>query len=497
MMSILKTNMWYVIFLIVAKGGLSMTTSNIKTIEHGHLAHSHQYDKKVLLTGATGYIGGLLLKRLLSLGYAPRCLVRTPENLMRRLENSKIEVVKGDLLDPKSIEQGLDGIHSAYYLVHSMGAGIQYSQLDKQAAEQFGQAAKRAGLQKIIYLGGLGSGPNLSKHLASRQEVGKILRESGVVTIEFRAGVVIGAGSLSFEMVRALVERLPVMVTPKWVRTPTQPIFVDDVLKYLQLALEQDFTQSQIFEIGCEHPSSYLDFMKEYSRQRGLRRIYIPVPVLTPKLSSLWLKLVTPLYAKVGRALIEGVRNPTIVSDQSARSAFAVRPVSMSQAISKAQKSSPLYKTETRMQAVSCRPEQAFDPIQRIGGVTGWYYLNWLWRLRAFLDRLIGGCGMRQGRPDPIEMSVGDRIDFWRVEEYVPKKLLRLEAEMKLPGKARLEFEVIPSKSGSLIKLTALFDPKGVFGRFYWYFVLPLHKLVFRGMLKRIAACAEVDQPDP
>lgn len=288
-------------------------------------------DPRILVTGATGYVGRLLLKRLSAAGKAVRAMARRPESLA-----DQDQVVYGDVLMPDSLAKALKEIEVAYYLVHSMGAGRRYAERDREGASNFARAAREAGVRKIIYLGGLGSGDSLSKHLNSRQEVGRILKESGVPTVEFRAAVVIGAGSLSFEMVRALVNRLPVMVTPRWVRTPTQPIAADDLIDYLVAALEKDSPKEGVFEIGGADRTSYLGIMKEYARQRGLKRAFIPVPVLTPALSSLWLKLVTPLHARVGRELIEGVRNPTVVENPAALEAFPVRPMGIRAALARA-----------------------------------------------------------------------------------------------------------------------------------------------------------------
>jgi uncharacterized protein YbjT (DUF2867 family) len=288
-------------------------------------------ETRILVTGATGYVGRLLLKRLSAAGQPVRAMARRPEVIA-----DQAQVVYGDVLVPDSLSEALEGIGVAYYLVHAMGAGRRYTERDREGASNFARAAREAGVGKIVYLGGLGSGDSLSKHLESRQEVGRILKESGVPTLEFRAAVVIGAGSLSFEMVRALVNRLPVMVTPRWVRTPTQPIAADDLLDYLVAALDEKSPQEGVFEIGGADRTSYLGIMKEYARQRGLKRAFIRVPVLTPSLSSLWLKLVTPLHARVGRELIEGVRNPTVVEDHSALEAFPIRPMGIRAALARA-----------------------------------------------------------------------------------------------------------------------------------------------------------------
>jgi len=358
------------------------------------------------------------------------------------------------------------------------------------AAQNFANAAREAGVQRIIYLGGLGrSSGQLSMHLRSRQEVGEILRSAGVPVIEFRASVVIGSGSLSFEMIRALVERLPVMIAPRWVSVDAQPIAIADLLAYLLAALDHPIDASEIFEIGGSDRVSYGGLMREYARQRGLKRLVISVPFLTPRLSSLWLGLVTPLYVRVGRKLIDSIRHSTIVEDPRALTEFGIRPGGFSEAIAAAIHADNKHlTTDLRIFHVSATPEEAFTPVRRIGGARGWYYANWLWQLRGWMDRLAGGVGMGRGRRDPDLLCVGDLVDCWRVEAIEPDHLLRLVAEMKLPGRARLEFEVTGDSTGSVIRQTASFDPSGLLGRAYWYSVLPFHYFVFRGMLQGIAA---------
>lgn len=480
----------------------------------------------ILLTGTTGYVGGRLLKNLESAGHRLRCLARRPDALRARVV-AETEVVAGDLLDPASLEAALQGVHTAYYLVHSMGTGGDFEDEDRLAARNFSEAARAAGVKQIIYLGGLGGlgGPGglgesdeaLSPHLRSRHEVGRILREAGVPVIEFRASIIIGSGSLSFEMIRALTERLPVMVAPRWVTTPAQPIAVEDVLAYLIEALELPPGQSRIFEIGGTDQASYGEIMQEYARQRGLRRTIIPVPVLTPRLSSLWLGLITPVYARIGRKLVESLRHPTVMKDRSALEVFSVRPRGIREAMARALHNEDREYAETRwsdalssgsrpaswggvrfgsrlvdsrVAQVRCAPALAFEPIRRIGGQTGWYYGDWLWRIRGFLDLLAGGVGLRRGRRDPDWLHPGETLDFWRVEAFEPDRLLRLAAEMKLPGRAWLEFEVEAGPSGSTIRQTASFDPVGLAGLIYWYTLYPLHQLVFAGMLRRIKARA-------
>lgn len=468
----------------------------------------------MLLTGATGYVGGRLLSALEARGERIRCLARRPEVLRPRVA-ATTGIVAGDITDPGALTLALEGVHTAFYLVHAMDAHGDFARRDREAAAGFGSAARAAGVRRIIYLGGLGRGPGLSEHLASRQEVGRVLAESGVPTIELRASIVIGSGSLSFEMVRALVERLPVMVTPRWVSTRAQPIAIEDVIAYLVAALDAPAEVTGVFEIGGADVVSYREIMREYARQRGLRRWLIPVPVLTPRLSSRWLRLITPLQANVGRALIDGVRNETVVADDRARRQFSVRPIGFAGAIARALRNEDHAFAETRWcdalgdrpaaahapagtrivdsraVDVACGPEQAFGPIRRIGGDAGWYFGTGLWRMRGWLDLMIGGPGLRRGRRDPEALRVGDALDFWRVEAFEPPGVLRLAAEMRLPGRAWLQFEVEPTATGARIRQTAIFDPLGLAGLLYWYALHPIHRLIFAGMLRGIAAAAE------
>jgi uncharacterized protein YbjT (DUF2867 family) len=465
-----------------------------------------------LLTGATGYVGGRLLVALERAGVSVRCLARKPEYLRGRVADGT-EVVLGDVLDRASLAAAMRGVGTAYYLVHSMDDDGDFEELEQRAARVFGQAAREAGVERIIYLGGLGSGDDLSAHLASRQEVGRVLSQSGVPTLELRASIIIGSGSLSFEMIRALVQKLPVMTTPGWVRVLAQPIAIEDVVAYLIEARTVPLERSRVLEIGGADVVSYGDIMREYARQRGLWRIMIPVPVLTPAISSLWLGLVTPLYARVGRKLIEGVRNPTVVEDPSAANVFSVRPRGMSEAISRALANEDRRFASTRWSdadfangqharrgqrygrrivdsqslRVGRSAREVFEPVRRIGGDVGWYYGDALWRIRGFLDRLAGGPGLRRGRRDPADLRPGDALDFWRVEAYEPGQLLTLRSEMKLPGRAWLQFEVEPDGGESILTQTAVFDPVGLTGLLYWYCLLPIHALMFRRMLRNVA----------
>lgn len=469
---------------------------------------------RILVTGSTGYVGGRLIDAFERRGVRVRAMARRPEALRARVAPDT-EVVAGDALDRASLGRALAGIETAYYLVHSMGATGGFAELDRQAAANFSIAARGAGVKRIIFLGGLGDPvDNLSAHLQSRHETGEVLRESGVPVVELRASIIIGWGSLSFDMVRALVERLPVMVCPRWVDIKAQPIAIDDVIAYLVASADLPSGADGVYEIGGPDVVSYGDIMREYARQRGLRRLLIPVPLLTPRLSSLWLGLVTPLYARVGRKLIDSLRNETIVRSKRALQVFHVRPRGLEEAIARAIRAAdspagasrwsdarsaggvpPVDPVATgralvdrREAVVPASAAAAFAPIRRIGGERGWYCANGLWRLRGWMDLMAGGVGMRRGRRDPESCAVGDALDFWRVKAYQPDRLLLLEAEMKVPGRAWLQFDVEPLGADRVrIVQTARFEPSGAFGRVYWYALLPVHVLIFSGMLRGIA----------
>lgn len=473
-------------------------------------------ERSILVTGATGYIGGRLVRILIESGHRVRCLARKPEILRARF-GDRVEVVQGDVMNKASLEKALSGIETAFYLVHSMGEGDDFEALEKTGATNFGEAARDSSLQKIIYLGGLGAGRDLSPHLRSRHEVGRLLNRVGTPVLEFRASIIVGSGSLSFEMIRALVERLPVMITPRWVSTKAQPLAISDLLMYLVQAIDIPVESHSIYEIGGADQVSYGDLMREYARQRGLHRLTVPVPVLSPRLSSLWLGLVTPLYVRTGRKLIDSLRHATIVLNHDAEKVFTIHPRGVRKAIADALKNEDKELAETRWSdslsaagpirgfggrrvgnrlvdrrtaTVQATSRQAFRPIREIGGEKGWYYADWLWRVRGFLDLLVGGVGMRRGRRSPTSLAVGDVIDWWRVETYEDNSRLQLAAEMRLPGRAWLEFTVEENGGSCRIQQTAIFDPIGLPGVLYWYGVYPLHALVFRGMLAGIARAA-------
>ncbi|MDE2795948.1 MAG: SDR family oxidoreductase [Gemmatimonadota bacterium] len=487
------------------------------------MAQAGKHPRIILVTGASGYVGGRLVPALEARGERVRCLARTPAYLAGRFSPST-EIVEGDVLDPGSLQPALDGIHTAYYLVHSMGSREAFEERDRAGALNFARAARRCGVRRIIYLGGLGGDGHLSPHLASRQEVGAVLASGGPPTVEFRASIIIGSGSLSFELIRGLVNRLPVMLTPRWVRAEAQPIAIGDVIAYLLYGLDLEADGNEVFEIGGPQRVTYGELMREYARRMGVRRLMIPVPFLSPRLSSLWLGLVTPLYARVGRKLIDSLRNDTVVRDRRALERLPVRPLAVRPAIERAlaEEDRELARTRwsdavsssgnrpswggrrfgsrliDRQQALTAvEPVRAFAPIQRIGGRNGWHYGTWLWAVRGMIDLLVGGVGMRRGRRHPVELRVGDPLDFWRVEALETGRLLRLRAEMKVPGRAWLQFEVEPEGGGSRITQTAVFDPAGVAGLAYWYGLYPLHWLIFRGMLRGIVRAGVTEPPVP
>jgi uncharacterized protein YbjT (DUF2867 family)/uncharacterized protein YndB with AHSA1/START domain len=474
--------------------------------------------KPVLVTGATGYIGGRLVPRLLEAGHRVRCLAREPRKLDDRpwSGDARVEVVAGDTSDIASLRRALEGCGPAFYLVHSMvAAGHEYAERDRGMAQVFARAAEDTGLERIVYLGGLGElGAGLSEHLASRREVEELLASGRTPVTVLRAAMIIGSGSASFEILRYLVERLPVMVTPRWVSTESQPIGVRNVLRYLVDCLEVPATAGRTLDIGGPDVLSYRELMRIMAEERGLRRRYvIPVPVLTPRLSSLWIHLVTPLSHRIARPLAEGLRNRVVCRSDEARRLMPQELLTVREAIRAAldhlahedvpttwSMAGPLpgdpdwaggtVFTDRRSLLVEAPPEAVWRAVVRIGGGHGWYAADWLWRLRGAMDGLVGGPGLRRGRRDPDEVGYGEALDFWRVTGLEKGRRLSLRAEMKLPGEALLEFTVEPEASGTRLTQTARFRPRGLAGLAYWYAVLPLHAFVFRGMLEGIRSAA-------
>ena len=483
-------------------------------------------DRLILVTGATGYIGGRLVPRLLELGYGVRCLVRDPAPLQGYFWRSAVEIVVGDVLQPDTLVPTMHGVSAAYYLVHSMSSGSDFHQRDLTAANNFGTAARAAGVERIIYLGGLAEPTsNLSEHLRSRLQTGDNLRTAGVPITEFRAGVIVGSGSISFEMIRYLTERVPAMICPRWVYTPCQPIGIWEVLEYLATALAVPESSGRIIEIGGSEIISYGEMMMIYAEVRGLKRWMVPVPVLTPRLSSYWVNLVTPIPAAIARPLIEGLRTESTVHDPIARQLFPpIQPVDYRTAVERALAQlqpgnieiteinafstsqshvPPVTMTfhqgmilEHHQRVVPASPEAVYQIFMRLGGKRGWFNLNWVWEMRGFLDRMVGGVGFRRGRRDPDELQVGDALDFWRVETLEPERLLRLRAEMKIPGKAWLQWQVTPQEEEkTVLSQTTFFAPKGLTGWLYWYVSYPLHRLIFRKLIDQIANQAVSPKP--
>src|ERR1035437_1480464 len=473
---------------------------------------------KILVTGATGYVGGRLVPRLLTIGHQIVCLARDPSHISGR-GWERVDVRRGDALDGGSLLPAMEGVDVAYYLIHSMTQGEgKFEDRDRMAAEHFGMAASAAGVHRIIYLGGLGKADEaLSPHLASRHEVGRILRSSGVPVREFRAAVIVGSGSISFEIIRYLIEGLPMMFTPRWMETRCQPIAIANVLDYLTLALQEPGSVGRTLEIGGPDVLSYREMMLGYASARKLRRLLVPLPVLTPRLSSLFLHMITPIPAPISRALIEGMRNEVVVHDHSAEELFAVALIPYHEAVQRALQriqsgavetywtgartglqpgvtlkvTEGMILDERRVESAASAAE-LFATFSGIGGERGWFYGDWGWKLRGAMDRLVGGVGLRRGRRNPDELRPGDALDFWRVETVDPGRLVRLRAEMKVPGRAWLQFEAsnMPG-GGALLVQTAFFEPYGFLGLVYWYLLHPIHELFFSGMSRAIARRAE------
>ena len=473
---------------------------------------------KIAVAGATGYIGSRLVPQLLDAGHEVVCLARTPDKLNDRAWRNAVELRRCDVLDAEQVDSALEGIDVAYYLVHSMGTKGDFAAADRTAAANFADGAERNRLRRIIYLGGLGSGDELSSHLDSRQEVGAVLSAGPIPVTELRAAIVIGSGSVSFEMLRYLTEVLPIMTTPRWVETKCQPIAIRDVLTHLVTSLD-DRPGSHVYEIGGPDVVSYREMMQLYAEVSRLRRrIIVPVPVLSPRLSSLWIGLVTPLPVGVARPLVDSLRNEVTVRADRVRR-LPGEPMSLREAIGRALDHDDRLETPSRWSDASSSPARPFagDPewaggtllvdrrtvetsasrenlfwaFSRIGGSVGYYTYNWAWRLRGLLDTLVSGVGLRRGRRHPEEVRLHDTVDFWRVSALMPGEYLQLSAEMRLPGEAWLEWRVIENGARRRLEQTAYFRPRGLAGRLYWYAMLPLHNIIFERMVRRIAQEAE------
>lgn len=446
---------------------------------------------RILVTGASGYVGSQLAERLFLAGHEVTCMVRNQSAVPLR-SCTYTRIVEADVLCAETLPPALANIDVAYYLIHSMsGREAGFDQRDRQAAFNFASAAKKAGVQRVIYLGGLAAaGTNVSLHLQSRHNTGEVLRKHGPPLIEFRAGIIVGNGSISFEIIRCLTERLPVMICPRWVMTQTQPIAIEDVLAYLVAALQVDGDVGKPIEIGGATVETYRSMMLGYARRRGLKRWLLRVPVLTPRLSSYWLDLVTPFPPAVSRPLIEGLKSECICTSTLALELFpAIRPISYDSAVERALgRSAPdlrlpapslRFHQVLRAQGVICDlrellldafPEQVFSVLENLGGEHGWLCFNPLWQLRGWMDVVVGGVGNSRGRSRPAGMQVGDVVDFWRVQRVEAPLALLLQAEMKLPGAAWLQFELRPDRSGhTLLRCCAWFQPKGLAGEIYWY----------------------------
>lgn len=478
--------------------------------------------RRVAVAGATGYVGTRVVPRLLEAGWSVTCLVRSPQKLAGRpwADDPNVAIVEADLDDERALATHLQGCEALLYLVHSMlgGAGS-YADRDRAMAATVAHAAATAGLSRIVYLGGLGdeSLGDLSEHLASRREVERVLAEGPVPVTVFRAAMIIGAGSSSFEILRFITERLPVMVTPLWVQTRVQPVAIDDVLTYLVASLDAPQTAGEILEIGGPDVLTYTELIQLMARSRGLppRRL-IQVPVLTPRLSAWWLYFVTPIDWHLARALAEGLRNPVVVQDHRVDRLLPHPCLATGDAIARALReveqgvvdshwssagivpgdadwAGGTSRLDERTRVIDAPPSAVFAAVRRVGGNAGWYRWQTLWRIRGWLDRLAGGPGLSRGRRDPDEAYVGEVIDFWRVASIEPDRHFALRAEMRAPGEALLEFHLDPLDAGTRTKLTlsARYMPKGLIGLMYWYAVAPFHALVFPGLLEGIATQAE------
>ena len=478
--------------------------------------------KLILVTGATGYVGGRLVPRLLEAGYRVRVLVRDAARLQGRSWLKSVEVVSGDALFPETLVTALKDVSIAYYLIHGKQGGRLNADRDLQLARNFANAAGEVRLERIIYLGELVDPTSeLSPYLRARHETGDILRYSSVPVTQFRAGMIVGSGSALFEMIRYLTEREPVLVCPAWFFSEAQPIAIRDVLSYLIATLETTESSGKMIEIGGPTRLTYADMLRGYARERHLKRILVHLPFHTPRLSAYWVHMVTPIHWRVVLPLIEGLRARLIVRDEAARRLFPqIKPIDFQTAVHLAlgriQRDNvetswsdalvtvagdvkPYTFTveegmfiETRQMLLDLKPETVFRSYAGIGGERGWLYMDWAWGMRGWLDKAVGGVGIRRGRRHPDDVRTGEALDFWRVEEVEPNRLLRLRAEMKLPGKAWLEFKSEQQPDKTLFTVTAYFAPRGLFGFLYWYAMWLPHRFIFDGLTRRLASRARV-----
>jgi uncharacterized protein YbjT (DUF2867 family) len=476
----------------------------------------------ILVTGATGYVGGRLVPRLLDAGYRVRCLVRDPGRLQGRPWLKRVEVVSGDALSKGPLLDAMQGVSAAYYLIHGKQGGKTSANRDLEVARNFAEAARDANVERIIYLGELvDPTSDLSPYLRARHETGYILRYSSVPVTEFRAGMIVGSGSALFEMIRYLTEREPVLVCPAWFFSEAQPIAIRDVLSYLIEALRVPESTGRMIEIGGPTRLTYADMMLEYAQERGLKRRLIRTPFYAPRLSAYWVHMVTPIHWRVVLPLIEGLRARLIVRDGTAKDLFPqIKPINFHTAVHLALGRILRDNVETswsdalvtvagdikpyqfvvedgmyvekRQVLLDLTPRDVFRSYTGIGGERGWLYMDWSWAMRGWMDKAVGGVGLRRGRRHPDDIRAGESLDFWRVEEVTPDHMVRLRAEMKLPGKAWLQFESEPKDGKTLLTVTAYFAPHGLFGFLYWYAMWPFHKFIFDGLTRQVASRARM-----
>lgn len=477
----------------------------------------------VLVTGATGYVGGRLAPLLVEEGFTVRVLVRSAAKVAKTAWARRASVIEGDALDPNALDRALTGVDTAFYLLHSISTGAKFDDLEASMARTFAEAAARNGVKRIVYLGGIANDERLSKHLESRRSVGKVLSSTGVSVIELRAGIIIGSGSASFEMLRYLTEHLPAMITPRWVDNPTQPIAIVNMLHYLVAAARAAPEVEGVFDVGGPETLTYRQMMTRFAKAAGLRRrIIVKVPLLTPRVSSMWVGLVTPVPASIARPLIDSLINKVVVDPAKAVGNVMPPPadglLNFDQALKRAleRTNAPTRWTDAsrpwaawdvavtdpswtggtlfvdeRERDSTASPDRVWRTLSSLGGTTGWYGFEWLWRIRGRIDSVFGGVGMRRGRRDPYEVRVGDPIDFWRVADVRDGEVLLLRAEMRVPGQAWLEFRLKPTPSGTHVTQRAIFRPRGLAGRLYWWVLVPFHAIIFPGMLRNALTHAE------